>query len=110
MPAATVTVTSPSGSSVVSAVVGTEWVAVVVLAVIVTVLAPSSPDAKKSLPVASATVRFTVRSALGAESAVTVKVAAVPSVTGEVPAAIVIAGVVVVSAPRTPMVMAIPFV
>ena len=92
MPVATVTVTSPSGSSVVSAWVGTEWVAVVVLAVIVTVFEPSSPDATKSLPEASATVRFTVRLALGAELAVTVNCAAVPSVTGDVPAAIVIVG------------------
>ena len=77
----------------VSAVVGTECVAVVAPMAIVTVLEPSSPDATKSLPAASATVKFTVRSAAGAESAVTVKVAAVPSVTGEVPAAMVMVGV-----------------
>ena len=63
-----------------------------VLAVIVTVFEPSSPDATKSLPDASATVRFTVRSALGAESAVTVNCAAVPSVTGDVPGAMVMVG------------------
>ena len=57
---------------------------------IVTILAPSFPAATKSLPAASDTVRFTVRLALGAGLAVTVNSAAVPSVTGDVPAAMVI--------------------
>ena len=61
---------------------------------IVTVLAPSFPAATKSLPAASDTVRFTVRLALGAGFAVTVNCAAVPSVTGDVPGAMVIVGVV----------------
>ena len=55
------------------------------LAAIVTVFAPSSVAATKSLPAASDTDRFTVRAAVGAVSAVTVKLAAVPSVTAEPP-------------------------
>ena len=52
----------------------------------------------------SDTVRFTVRAALGAALAVSVKDAAVPSVTGEVPAAMVMVGPVEVeSVPTTAM-------
>ena len=54
---------------------------------------PSLPAATKSAFGASATVRFTVRLALGALLAVTVKVAIVPSVTGEGPAAMLTSGV-----------------
>ena len=57
------------------------------------VLAPSLADATKSLPEASATVSAIDRPPVGAalESS-TVNEAAVPSVTGEVPALIVAAG------------------
>ena len=68
------------------------YVAVVVPIVTVTVLSPSSPDATKSEPDASATSRFTVRSAAGAGSAVTVNAAPVPSATGDAPRAMVTTG------------------
>ena len=64
--------------------------ALVELAAIVTVLASSFPDATKSLPSASDTVRFTVSSAVGAGLAVTVNSAAVPSVTAEPPEIVMI--------------------
>ena len=54
---------------------------------------PSSPAATKSLPDTSATVSATVSPPAGAAvDSVTVNSAAVPSVTGEVPAAIVATG------------------
>ena len=57
------------------------------------VLEPSLDEATKSLPDASATVRAMVRPPSGAAvESWTVNVAAVPSVTGEVPALIVAAG------------------
>ena len=57
------------------------------------VLAPSLVEATKSLPEASATVSATVRPSAGAAlDSVTVNSAAVPSVTGEAPAAIVATG------------------
>ena len=57
------------------------------------VFVPSSPAATKSLPEASATVSAMVRPSAGAAlDSVTVNSAAVPSVTGEVPAAIVATG------------------
>ena len=63
------------------------------LAGIRTVLpAPWLPEATKSAFGASATVRLTSRFAVGAGSALTVNVAAVPSVTGDVPRAIVTSG------------------
>ena len=68
----------------------TENVALVEFIAIVTILEPSSPDATKSLPAASDTDRFTVRSAVGAAVAVTVKVAAEPSVTAEPPEIVIV--------------------
>ena len=79
-----VTVTSPSGSSVASSTVATLKSADVFPAGMVTVVSPSVPDARKSLPpVASATVRLTSRPFAGAgPDAVTVNTASSPSVTG----------------------------
>ena len=71
---------------------------------IVTVFEPSSADATKSLPEASATVRFTVRSALGAASAVTVNSAAVPSVTAEPPVIVMVGPELSVRMCRQPVV------
>ena len=57
------------------------------------VLAPSLEEATKSLPEASATVRAIERPPVGAGvDSSTVNEAAVPSVTGEVPALMVAAG------------------
>ena len=57
------------------------------------VFEPSLDEATKSLPEASATVRAIDRPPVGAAlDRVTVNVAAVPSVTGDVPAVIVAAG------------------
>ena len=57
------------------------------------VLAPSLVEATKSLPDASATVRAMLRPPVGAAlDSSTVNEAAVPSVTGEVPALMVAAG------------------
>ena len=53
----------------------------------VTVCTPSSAAATKSA--LSSTLRFTVNGAVGAGTAVSVNAAAVPSVTGDVPAAMV---------------------
>ena len=105
VPDATATVTEPFGSWALSPTVSTVKVAVVDPAVIVTIFEPSLPVATKSLPVASDTVRFTVRSATGAWSAVTVKLAAVPSVTAEPPSMVIdgkSSSVMVNVAPITP--------
>ena len=64
----------------------------------VTVLpAPWLPGVTKSAFGASATLRFTVRFAAGAGTALTVKLAPAPSVTGDVPGTIVTTGKTVVS-------------
>lgn len=87
------TVTGPLAVSLVLFTVGTEYGADVAFAGIVTILAPVVVDPRNPLWYGtSATVRFTTRFAFGAGLAVTVKDAAVPSVTGEVPAEIVITG------------------
>ena len=66
--------------------VATVKVAIVAPAAMVTVWSPSSVAATKSRGLAaSATDRFTVRSAVGATSAVMVKVADEPSVTAAPP-------------------------
>ena len=86
VPLATVTVTSPLGSSVVSLappMVGTVKSAVVCPAWMVTLLPlPWFVELTKSALVASATVRLTGRLAVGAGLAVTVNTASLPSVTG----------------------------
>ena len=93
MPVPTVTVTSPEASSTASATVATEYTLEVSPAENARVLAPSLPAATKSLPDTSATVSATVSPPAGAAlDNVTVNSAAVPSVTGEVPAAIVATG------------------
>ena len=93
MPVPTVTLTSPFASSTVSATVATEYVLEVSPALKASVLAPSLDEATKSLPDESATVSAIVSPPWGAalESS-TVNVAAVPSVTGDVPALMVTAG------------------
>ena len=83
--------TEPCGSSVLSFTVATVKVADVAPLVKATVLLPSLAAATKSLPDASATVTLTVRSAVGAGAADTVKLAAPPSVTA-VPPEMVITG------------------
>ena len=86
VPVSTVTDTDPSASSTVSSLVETVKAAEPVVG-IVTVCEPMGV-APKSL--VWATVRFTVKSAVGGGVEVTVNVAAVPSVTGEVPGAMLI--------------------
>ena len=93
MPVPTVTLTSPLASSTVSATVATEYVLEVSPLAKVRVFEPSLDEATKSLPEASATVRAMVRPPSGAAvDSSTVNDAAVPSVTGEVPALMVAAG------------------
>jgi len=78
-------VTSPSASSVLSAVVATVKVCELCPAAMVTVRAPSSVPARKSLPVTSVTVTCTARFAAGAGDAPSVNSAPVPSVTADPP-------------------------
>ena len=93
MPVPTVSLTSPFASSTVSATVATEYVLEVSPALNARVLDPSLVEATKSLPEASATVSAIDRPPSGAAvDSSTVNEAAVPSVTGEVPALIVAAG------------------
>ena len=93
MPVPTVTLTSPFASSTVSDTVATEYVFEVSPASKARVLEPSLAEATKSLPDASATVSAIVKPPVGAGvDRSTVNDAAVPSVTGEVPALIVAAG------------------
>ena len=87
------TLTSPFASSTVSATVATVYVLEVSPALNARVFEPSLVEATKSLPAASATVSEMVRPPVGAGvDSSTVNDAAVPSVTGEVPALIVAAG------------------
>ena len=81
----------PIDSSTVSAAVATDRVAVVLPEAIVTVFAPSFAAVTKSPPPVSDTFTVTSRLLLGAALAVTVKVAAVPSVT-TAPASMVTVG------------------
>ena len=93
MPEPIVTFTGPLASSTVSATVATEYVLEVSPALKARVLAPSLAAATKSLPEASATVSAIDRPPVGAAvERVTVNEAAVPSVTGDVPALMVAAG------------------
>ena len=71
----------------------TLYAALVFPSATITVLDPSLPEATKSLPAASDTVRFTLTPPAGAAlDSVTVNSAAAPSVTGEVLAEIVAVG------------------
>ena len=87
------TVTAPSGSSALSAAVGTVQATEAAPAGIMTCLSPSSPGATKSWPAAvvSRTASSTVSAAAVGPVRLTVNAAGVPSVTGEVPAAMVTA-------------------
>ena len=89
----TVTVTLPEASSTLSATVATVYVFDVSPTANDSVFAPSLDEATKSLPDTSATVSAIDRPPVGApvESS-TVNDAAVPSVTGDVPALIDAAG------------------